>query len=74
MDHFPPNVETETFRRSDRLRLLRLEHRKLDEQIERLQQDPWADQLELRRLKKQKLLLKDLIARTESALIPDLDA
>ncbi len=74
MDHFPPNVETETFRRSDTLRLLRVEHRKLDEQIERLQQEPWADQLELRRLKKQKLLLKDLIARTESALIPDLDA
>jgi hypothetical protein len=40
----------------------------------RLQQDPLADELQLRRLKKRKLRLKDLIAQIESAMIPDLDA
>ena len=53
---------------------LRLEHRDLDEAITRMADDPTADQLRLRRLKKRKLLLKDTIARLESRLIPDLDA
>lgn len=76
MDEYPANVETETFRRTEleRLRELRVEHRNLDEAIQRIQEDPSADELELRRLKKQKLRLKDLIAQAESALIPDLDA
>jgi hypothetical protein len=76
MDEYPANVETETFRRSERERLreLRTEHRNLDELIQRMQQDPSADELQLRRLKKHKLRLKDLIAQAESALIPDLDA
>lgn len=67
-------IETETFQRSARLRELRLEHRDLDEVILRLQEDPSANDLQLRRLKKRKLRLKDLIAQAESALIPDLDA
>lgn len=74
MDYLPPNVDTETFRRRERLRELRSEHRDLDEVIQRLQDDPLADELQVRRLKKRKLRLKDLIAQTESALIPDLDA
>lgn len=74
MDEYPPNVETETFQRTQRLRELRMEHRELDELIRRLQEDPFTDELALRRLKKQKLYLKDLIAQAESALIPDLDA
>jgi hypothetical protein len=49
----------------------RLEHRALNAAIERLAQDPSMDQLELRRLKKRKLILKDLIAKLESRLIPD---
>jgi hypothetical protein len=53
---------------------LRIEHRDLDEAIHRLAADPAADQLRLRRLKKRKLLLKDMIAHLESRLIPDLDA
>ena len=53
---------------------LRLEHRDLDEAIMRMANDPTADQLRLRRLKKRKLLIKDAIARLESKLIPDLDA
>ena len=50
---------------------LRLEHRDLDAAIARLQQDIEADELAVKRLKKRKLLLKDQIARLESALIPD---
>ncbi|MBE5315970.1 MAG: DUF465 domain-containing protein [Xanthomonadales bacterium] len=53
---------------------LKLEHRDLDSAIERLGQTPGADELQLRRLKKRKLRIKDVIARLESELIPDLDA
>ena len=53
---------------------LRVEHRDLDEAIARLSQDPSVDQLQVRRLKKRKLKLKDWIAQLESQLIPDLDA
>lgn len=51
--------------------LLRQEHRELDAAIIRLQADRGADELAVKRLKKRKLLLKDQIARLESALIPD---
>ncbi len=64
--------ETESLVR--RLGELRVEHRDLDDAIARLVSDPLVDQLQLRRLKKRKLLLKDLIARLESRLIPDIDA
>jgi hypothetical protein len=53
---------------------LREEHRDLDLAIKRMTEDPWQDQLQIRRLKKRKLKLKDWIARLESKLIPDLDA
>jgi hypothetical protein len=53
---------------------LREEHRDLDEAISRLSNDPSVDQLQLRRMKKRKLKLKDWIAYLESKLIPDLDA
>ncbi len=49
----------------------RLEHRALDAAIARLGFDPSMDQLQLRRLKKRKLVLKDIVARLESKLIPD---
>jgi hypothetical protein len=68
------NVETETFRRLQRLRDLRIEHRDLDDVIHRLQMDLYVNEVQLRRLKKRKLLLKDQIARLESELIPDLNA
>ncbi len=57
-----------------RLAELRVEHRDLDDVIARLLEGPYVDQLQVRSLKKRKLLLKDVIARLESALIPDLDA
>ncbi|MCC6715252.1 MAG: hypothetical protein NFCOHLIN_01282 [Gammaproteobacteria bacterium] len=53
---------------------LEVEHRDLDEIVRRLAADPGVDQLQLTRLKKRKLLLKDQIARLRSQLIPDLDA
>ena len=57
-----------------RLEELKLEHRDLDQIIDNASHDPAADQLLLRRLKKRKLQLKDVIARIESELIPDLNA
>ncbi len=53
---------------------LREEHRDLDEAISRLASDPAMDQLQITRMKKRKLKLKDWIAYLESKLIPDLDA
>ena len=67
-------VETETFRRLERLRDLRIEHRDLDDVIKSLQMDLYVNEVQLRRLKKRKLMLKDQIARLESELIPDLNA
>ena len=67
-------VETETFRRLERLRELRIEHRDLDDVINRLQMDLYVNEVQLRRLKKRKLMFKDQIARLESELIPDLNA
>ena len=53
---------------------LRVEHRDLDQAISRLVQDREADELTLKRLKKRKLRIKDMITALESRLIPDLDA
>ena len=53
---------------------LRIEHRDLDDVITSMSERPYVDQLQLRRLKKRKLLLKDMITRLESELIPDIDA
>ncbi len=53
---------------------LRAAHRALDSRIEQLVQQPYPDQLEVQRLKRQKLALKDRIARLESMRIPDIIA
>jgi len=58
----------------ERLEELRVEHRDLDNIIQRLGTDPTIDQLQLRRMKKRKLNLKDMISRLESKLIPDIEA
>ena len=57
-----------------KLEVLRREHRDLDEAIHALEQTGRPDQLTLRRLKKQKLALKDQIARIEDDLTPDIIA
>lgn len=67
-------VETEAFKNVKRLKELRVEHRDLDRQIAELVNDPAVDQIMLRRLKKRKLVLKDMIAQLESDRIPDLNA
>ena len=57
-----------------RLRELQVEHRDLDIAIHRLADDVLHDQLQLKRLKKRKLLLKDQISRLERELDPDIRA
>jgi hypothetical protein len=74
MSEVTDNVDTDTFKHLERLRQLRIEHRDLDDVINRLQLDLYVDQVQMRRLKKRKLLLKDQISRLESQLIPDLNA
>lgn len=53
---------------------LKVEHRDLDEVIHHLVTSGHHDQMRVQRLKKRKLKIKDMIARLESELIPDLDA
>ncbi len=67
-------VDTESFKEFARLRELRVSHRDLDYLIDSLSHDPMVDQLRIRRLKKRRLVLKDMSVRMESELIPDLDA
>ena len=67
-------IDTESFKDLNLLRQTRISHRDLNDLIDRLSHDPLMDQLRVRRLKKKRLLLKDMIARLESELIPDLDA
>ena len=60
--------------RKERLAELKEEHRKLDKEIGDLNARATSDQLEIQRLKKRKLQLKDEITRLESALVPDIIA
>ena len=57
-----------------KLQALKSEHRDLDEVIDRLIERAPFDQLQLQRLKKRKLGLKDQILKLESKLIPDIIA
>ena len=57
-----------------RIDQLHVEHRDLDDVISRLSQNPVQDQLQLQRLKKRKLFLKDQIALLERQLTPDIPA
>jgi hypothetical protein len=53
---------------------LYIEHRDLNDIIDRLSQAPGQDQLQLQRLKKRRLLLKDQILHLERQLTPDIPA
>jgi hypothetical protein len=64
--------DTELLRR--RLEELRLEHRDLDDVISRLAETTPMSQIQLQRLKKRKLMLKDQITLLESKLLPDIIA
>ena len=67
-------VLTDEERAQLRLRIaqLEIEHRDLNDVIDRLVEFPARDELQMRRLKKRKLLLKDQISRLRTRLIPDL--
>ena len=67
-------IDTSAFAGLARLRELRISHRDLDYLIDSLSHDMCIDQLRMRRLKKRRLILKDMITQLESELIPDLDA
>ena len=71
-DTSPESLETGAIQA--KLEGLRIEHRDLDDVIDRLIEKPPFDQLQLQRLKKRKLGLKDQILRLESQLIPDIIA
>ena len=54
--------------------LLKAEHRRLHQEIEALRENGTGDQLEIARLKKRKLLLKDEIQLLNDRIIPDISA
>ena len=58
----------------ERIAQLRIEHRDLDDVITHLMTDPAHDELQMRRLKRRKLLLKDQIALLERQINPDIPA
>jgi len=51
-----------------------LEHKDLDDAISLMQQQPFVDELQMRRMKTRKLKLKEEILQLESKLIPDIEA
>ena len=69
-----PLTDEERVQLQARIMALELEHHDLDDVISRLAGDPRQDQLQLRRLKKRKLVLKDTISRLRNRLIPDIIA
>ena len=66
------NDSTQALRQ--RLAGLKSEHRDLDDVIAHIGETAPFDQVQIKRLKKRKLLLKDQIARVESKLLPDIIA
>ena len=58
----------------DELVKLRAEHRLLDNEIVSLEDNPLADQLLVKRLKKKKLAIKDRVTQIEDKLLPDIIA
>ncbi len=70
--HGEQGVSEEEMRK--RLEMLRIEHRDLDAAIDALSSAGPADQLQVARLKKRKLRLKDQISLIEDHLIPDIIA
>ena len=67
-------IDSDSFEKFTRLKELRVKHQKINAGIDLLVSIPKTDQLNLRRLKTRRLLLKDMIVNLESALIPNLDA
>lgn len=70
LEEFPDDPEVIRARLVD----VRQEHQDLDDSIEALAARPLPDQLQIARLKRKKLALKDLISKLEDALTPDIIA
>lgn len=66
--------ELDRQRITEKLEELRTEHRDLDEALLRLTDGPMVDMLAMQRMKKRKLILKDMISKYESMLIDDIIA
>jgi hypothetical protein len=66
--------DSEDLTLAEQLADLKEQHRDLDGAIESLEQRGFRDQLQLRRLKKRKLLLRDEISKIEDQILPDIIA
>lgn len=73
MTHSPKQMETEEVL-GIKLKALVVSHRELDDKIKKLEETSGHDVLTIRRLKKQKLRLKDEISAIEDKLTPDIIA
>jgi hypothetical protein len=69
-----PLTDEERAQIEARIAVLEIEHQDLDDVIARLSEHPTQDQLQLRRFKKRKLVLKDSISRLKIQLVPDIPA
>jgi hypothetical protein len=69
-----PLTEEERVLIEARIAALEIEHHDLDDVIVRLSEHAQQDQLQLRRFKKRKLMLKDSITRLKGMLVPDIPA
>ena len=69
-----PLTEAERMQLAAKVHQLEIEHGDLNDVIAKLAHDPQQDQLQLQRLKKRKLLLKDQLERLRARLIPDIIA
>ena len=67
-------MQTDIESLKQRIHELNVEHRDLDDIIAKLADKPGQDQLQLQRLKKKKLLVKDQISHLERQLTPDISA
>jgi hypothetical protein len=74
MNDDDPLLELEDGALRLRLASLRVEHQDLDASVSALQSKVMPDQIQIARLKKKKLILRDLIARIEDKLTPDIIA
>ena len=73
MDESGPNPDEEARLRTQ-IAALREEHQDLDDAVRALEARPRPDQLQIARLKKKKLILRDQIAKLEDRLTPDIIA
>lgn len=72
MDNTPKLTKEERAALRTKIEALTLEHRDLDDVIHQMSDNRFIDQLQLKRLKKRKLFLKDRIEKLKSELLPDI--